>query len=92
MNDCPACRFTLTSRENIHPPSHKLESCDKSNVGTKEQLVGAATGGGGGRGAKGRRRGPGKTELRKFKFVKLGEGKNICAFSDVSNAHLRVFS
>lgn len=54
--------------------------------------MGAATGGGGGRGAKGRRRGPGKTELRKFKFVKLGEGKNICAFSDVSNAHLRVFS
>lgn len=45
-------------------------------LGTKEQLVGAATGGGSGRGAKGHRRGPGKSELRKFKFVKLGEGIN----------------
>lgn len=36
--------------------------------------MGAATGGGGGRGAKGRKRGLSKTELRRFKFVKLGEG------------------
>ena len=43
-------------------------------AGTREQLVGAATGGGGGRGAKGRKRGPGKSELRKFKPVRLGEG------------------
>jgi hypothetical protein len=44
------------------------------HAGTREQLVGAATGGGGGRGAKGRKRGPGKSELRKFKPVRLGEG------------------
>lgn len=42
--------------------------------GTREQLVGSATGGGGGRGNKGRRRGANKSELRKFKIVKLGEG------------------
>lgn len=43
-------------------------------AGTREQLVGSATGGGGGRGAKGRRRGPSKSDLRKFKTVRLGEG------------------
>ncbi len=37
----------------------------------------AATGGGGGRGNKGRRRGPNKSELRKFKLVKLGEGTQL---------------
>ena len=36
--------------------------------------MGSASGGGGGRGKKGRKRGPGKSELRKFKVVKLGEG------------------
>lgn len=43
-------------------------------TGTKEELVGAATGGGGGRGAKGRKRGPSKSELRRFKPLRLGEG------------------
>ena len=40
--------------------------------------MGAATGGGGGRGAKGRKRGPGKSELRKFKPMRLGEGVCVC--------------
>ena len=47
-------------------------------VGTKEQLVGSAsTTGGGGRSAKGRRKGPNKSELRKFKTVRLGEGTGL---------------
>ena len=55
--------------------------------GTKEQLQGAATGGGGGRGAKGMKRGPGKSELRKFKQVKLGEGM-YCNFVSLHIAYM----
>lgn len=47
------------------------------SVGTKEQLVGAATGGGGGRGNKGRKRGLSKTGLQKFKSLQLGQGKYV---------------